>query len=335
MRYTLSRNLMFSKTWQIQSNLRSILSSAPACLKVIVTVRDVKPRLVEEADSLGIKVVRSVRGRSSWKVKLAQPQVLGGGEVRGSAQAGGGSASSRHHRNHLLLKVSPLLLLIFNLLSHRLAAFGDTLLGKPKGVMLSHLNIVSATLACTHQLGQYAPNSQVGRHSPMFCLWHSSKNLKICLPILLKHSHLASGHPLLIPPPGAHTWTLLRALRLHGRRCRWLLLYIFFSILLVAVNFYYFFLLFLLGAVGFYSGNLKTLTADMKALKPTILPAVPRFQDPLSFHFCQCPHIFCHPCCEKPTQLSPGFSTGCMTAASTQQTRAVFSGKRKINKNSR
>ena len=162
MRYTLSRNLMFSKTWQIQSNLRSILSSAPACLKVIVTVRDVKPRLVEEADSLGIKVVRSVRGRSSWKVKLAQPQVLGGGEVRGSAQAGGGSASSRHHRNHLLLKVSPLLLLIFNLLSHRLAAFGDTLLGKPKGVMLSHLNIVSATLACTHQLGQYAPNSQVG-----------------------------------------------------------------------------------------------------------------------------------------------------------------------------
>ena len=43
----------------------------------------------------------------------------------------------------------------------RLAAFGDTLLGKPKGVMLSHLNIVSATLACIHQLGQYAPNSQV------------------------------------------------------------------------------------------------------------------------------------------------------------------------------
>ena len=42
-----------------------------------------------------------------------------------------------------------------------MAAFGDTLLGKPKGVMLSHLNIVSATLACIHQLGQYAPNSQV------------------------------------------------------------------------------------------------------------------------------------------------------------------------------
>ena len=46
----------------MQANLRSILSSAPACLKVIVTVRDVKPRLVEEADSLGIKVVRYVKG---------------------------------------------------------------------------------------------------------------------------------------------------------------------------------------------------------------------------------------------------------------------------------
>ena len=108
--------------------------------------------------------------------------------------------------------------------------------------------------------------------------------------------------------------------------------YFFLLFLLCAIDFYYFFLLFLLGAVGFYSGNLKTLTADMKALKPTILPAVPRFQDPLSFHFCQCPHIFCHPCCEKSTQLSPGFSTGCMTAASTRQTKAVFSGKRKINK---
>ena len=113
--------------------------------------------------------------------------------------------------------------------------------------------------------------------------------------------------------------------------CHWLLLFFFFFSFMCHWLLL-FFLLFLLGAVGFYSGNLKTLTADMKALKPTILPAVPRFQDPLSFHFCQCPHIFCHPCCEKSPQLSPGFSTGCMTAASTQQTRAVFSGKRKINK---
>lgn len=30
------------------------------------------------------------------------------------------------------------------------------------------------------------------------------------------------------------------------------------------------------GAVGFYSGDIKELTNDLKALKPTIMPAVPR-----------------------------------------------------------
>ena len=39
-------------------NVRNILDSSQPCLKVIVTVRDVKPRLVEEADSLSIKIVR-------------------------------------------------------------------------------------------------------------------------------------------------------------------------------------------------------------------------------------------------------------------------------------
>ena len=39
-------------------NVKNILDSAPPCLKVIVTVRDVKPRMVQEADSLGIKIVR-------------------------------------------------------------------------------------------------------------------------------------------------------------------------------------------------------------------------------------------------------------------------------------
>ena len=31
------------------------------------------------------------------------------------------------------------------------------------------------------------------------------------------------------------------------------------------------------GAVGFYSGYLKNVSSDMKTLRPTILPAVPRF----------------------------------------------------------
>ena len=39
-------------------NVRNVLESAQDCLKVIVTVKDVQPRLVEEADSLGIKIVR-------------------------------------------------------------------------------------------------------------------------------------------------------------------------------------------------------------------------------------------------------------------------------------
>lgn len=30
------------------------------------------------------------------------------------------------------------------------------------------------------------------------------------------------------------------------------------------------------GAIGFYSGDIKELTNDLKALKPTIMPAVPR-----------------------------------------------------------
>jgi len=168
-----------------ESNLRSILSSAPACLKVIVTVRDVKPRLVEEADSLGIKVVR-----------FSEVEKFG----------------ALHKRE----EVPPLPDTTATICFSRLAAFGETLLGKPKGVMLSHLNIVSATLACTNQLGQYAPNSQ---------------------------DILFSFLPL------AHTL----------ERCCEL------SVFMAG------------GAVGFYSGNLKTLTADMKALKPTILPAVPRF----------------------------------------------------------
>ena len=30
------------------------------------------------------------------------------------------------------------------------------------------------------------------------------------------------------------------------------------------------------GAVGFYSGDIRRLTDDMKSLKPTVMPAVPR-----------------------------------------------------------
>ena len=41
-----------------EENVTNILNSAPPCLKVIVTIKDVKPRIVEEASSLGLKIVR-------------------------------------------------------------------------------------------------------------------------------------------------------------------------------------------------------------------------------------------------------------------------------------
>ena len=41
-----------------EDNVTNILNSAPPCLKVIVTIKDVKPRIVEEATSLGLKIVR-------------------------------------------------------------------------------------------------------------------------------------------------------------------------------------------------------------------------------------------------------------------------------------
>ena len=41
-----------------EENVTNILNSAPPCLKVIVTIKDIKPRLVEEATNLGLKIVR-------------------------------------------------------------------------------------------------------------------------------------------------------------------------------------------------------------------------------------------------------------------------------------
>ena len=38
--------------------MTNILNSAPPCLKVIVTIKDVKPRIVEEATNLGLSIVR-------------------------------------------------------------------------------------------------------------------------------------------------------------------------------------------------------------------------------------------------------------------------------------
>ena len=166
-------------------NVRNILDSSQPCLKVIVTVRDVQPRLVEEADSLGIKIVRFEdieKFGAETKSDLCPPEPQ----------------------------------TIATICFSRLAAAGTKLLGRPKGVILSHENIVSATSAAILQLGQYAPAS--------------TDTL---------YSYLPLSHTL--------------------ERCCEL------SVFMAG------------GAVGFHSGSLKFADSDMKSLKPTILPAVPKF----------------------------------------------------------
>ena len=108
-------------------NVKNILDSAPPCLKVIVTVRDIRPKMVEEADSLDIKIVR-----------FHEVEKFGA--------------------NNAVEEVPPTPDTIATICFSRLAAFGNSLLGRPKGVMLSHQNFVSATRACILQLGIYTPN---------------------------------------------------------------------------------------------------------------------------------------------------------------------------------
>ena len=166
-------------------NVKNILDSAHTCLKVIVTVEDINPRLVEEADGLGIKIVRF------------KDVELSGSESPSEV-------------------VPPSPTTIATICFSRLAAVGAKLLGRPKGVILSHENMVSATSACIVQLGMYAPR----RTDVLFSYLPLAHNLERCCEL---------------------------AVFMAG------------------------------GAVGFYSGNIKFADADMKALRPTILPAVPRF----------------------------------------------------------
>ena len=128
-----------------EESLTNILNSAPPCLKVIVTIKDVKPRIVEEATSLGLKIVRFVEIEKYGAANLVEEQPP--------------SPSS-----------------IATICFSRLSPIKNSPESRPKGVMLSHevivfsfykhffsfsvQNIVSATSACILQLGLYAPNKQ-------------------------------------------------------------------------------------------------------------------------------------------------------------------------------
>jgi len=168
-----------------EDSVTNILNSAPPCLKVIVTIKDVKPRIVEEATSLGLKIVRFH-------------------EVE------------KYGADNAIEEEPPCPSTIATICFSRLSPIKNSPESKPKGVMLSHENIISATSASIVQLGLYAPH---------------------------KNDVLFSFLPL------AHTM----------ERCCELAVYMAG------------------GAVGFYSGYLKNVASDMKTLRPTILPAVPRF----------------------------------------------------------
>jgi len=169
-----------------EDSTKSLLESdPPTSLKVIITIKDIRPRLVEEAGKKGIKVLRFTEVEkfgAQNKVADEPPQP---GQTATICFA-------------------------------RLAAFGETTSNKPKGVMLSHENIMAATCASIVQLGEYAP-----------------KNTDVLFSFL----------------PLAHTL----------EKCCEL------AVILAG------------GAIGFYSGDMKLINQDMQGLRPTILPAVPRF----------------------------------------------------------
>lgn len=98
--------------------------------------------------------------------------------------------------------------------------------GSPKGVMLTHQNVMAGICSVLHQLGDYKPTSQ---------------------DIMI--SFLPLAHML-------------------ERCCE-------NGMFMVG------------GAVGYYSGDIKKLSDDMRLLKPTVMPAVPRLLNRLYYKVCK------------------------------------------------
>ncbi|XKL60882.1 hypothetical protein PGB90_007939 [Kerria lacca] len=160
------------------SKCNQLIDRAPKCLKKLVATRDVRSPTIQRAKNRGIEIVyfRNVEQQGALRLQPERPP-----------------------------KPSDLCTVCYT--------SGTT--GNPKGVMLSHANVVAAISAVLLQLGDCKP---------------TSSDLMI--------SYLPMAYML--------------------ERCCQNGMY------LVG------------GSVGFFNGNMKYLAEDMKILKPTIIPAVPR-----------------------------------------------------------
>ncbi|XP_046405345.1 long-chain-fatty-acid--CoA ligase 5 isoform X2 [Ischnura elegans] len=160
------------------SKCNLLLDKAPKCLKKLITMKEIRPATNQRAKNRGIEVLR-----------FEEVERLGAAK----------------NNKEVPPRINDICTICYT--------SGTT--GNPKGVMLSHENVVSAVCAVILQLGDHRP---------------TRSDIMI--------SFLPLAHML--------------------ERCCETGMYM------------------VGGAVGFYSGDIRKLSDDMKALRPTVSPAVPR-----------------------------------------------------------
>ncbi|KAL1464052.1 hypothetical protein WDU94_003736, partial [Cyamophila willieti] len=160
------------------SKCNQIIDRAPRCLKKIISIKEVRMATMQRARSRAIEIIRFDEIERAGAQKMFE---------------------------EVAPKSTDLCTICYT--------SGTT--GNPKGVMLTHGNVIAAISASLLQLADHRP-----RYSDVLI------------------SFLPLAHML-------------------ERTCE-------SAMLLVG------------GSIGYYSGDIKNLTDDMKTLKPTIMPAVPR-----------------------------------------------------------
>jgi long-chain acyl-CoA synthetase len=162
------------------AKINLLLDKAPTCLKRLVHFKEIKPETISRAKKRGIELRR-----------FEEIEKMG--------------ASYSHSHRERPPKPDDISTVCYT--------SGTT--GNPKGVMLSHENIVADVSAVLLQMGEHRPN----RQDIMISFLPLAHMLERCCQV---------------------------AMYMQG------------------------------GAVGFYAGDIRCLMDDMKELKPTVSPAVPR-----------------------------------------------------------